>query len=140
MQPDLNLFSAAVLTPLVGATVAGLGGRLMGDTLAKAVTILCMGVATLCAIGALWGGWLAGFGHSTVHLAQWVHAGGFDATWTLRFDALSVTMVAMVLVVSLLVHCYSLGYMSHDSMPTYRFFLIFPCSPLPCSCWFLPMI
>ncbi|MCP1203383.1 NADH-quinone oxidoreductase subunit L [Acetobacter oryzoeni] len=122
MQPDLNLFSAAVLTPLVGATVAGLGGRLMGDTLAKAVTLLCMGIATLCAIGALWGGWLAGFGHSTVHLAQWVHAGGFDATWTLRFDALSVTMVAMVLVVSLLVHCYSLGYMSHDSMPTYRFF------------------
>lgn len=122
MQPDLNLFSAAVLTPLVGATVAGLGGRLMGDTLAKAVTLLCMGIATLCAIGALWGGWLAGFSHSTVPLAQWVHAGGFDATWTLRFDALSVTMVAMVLVVSLLVHCYSLGYMSHDSMPTYRFF------------------
>ncbi|GLH28080.1 NADH:ubiquinone oxidoreductase subunit L [Acetobacter pasteurianus] len=122
MQPDLNLFSAAVLTPLVGATVAGLGGRFMGDTLAKAVTLLCMGIATLCAIGALWGGWLAGFGHSTVLLAQWVHAGGFDATWTLRFDALSVTMVAMVLVVSLLVHCYSLGYMSHDAMPTYRFF------------------
>ncbi|MGD7070582.1 NADH-quinone oxidoreductase subunit L [Acetobacter sp. AAB5] len=122
MQPDLNLFSAAVLTPLVGATVAGLGGRFMGDTLAKAVTLLCMGIATLCAIGALWGGWLAGFGHSTLHLAQWVHAGGFDATWTLRFDALSVTMVAMVLAVSLLVHCYSLGYMSHESMPTYRFF------------------
>ncbi len=122
MQPDLNLFSAAVLTPLVGATVAGLGGRLMGDTLAKAVTLLCMGIATLCAIGALWGGWLAGFSHSTVPLAQWVHAGGFDATWTLRFDALSVTMVAMVLAVSLLVHCYSLGYMSHETMPTYRFF------------------
>ncbi|KDE20108.1 NADH:ubiquinone oxidoreductase subunit L [Acetobacter aceti 1023] len=122
MQPDLNLFSAAVLTPLVGATVAGLGGRLMGDTLAKAVTLLCMGIATLCAIGALLGGWLSGFGHSTVQLAQWVHAGGFDATWTLRFDALSVTMVAMVLVVSLLVHCYSLGYMSHETMPTYRFF------------------
>lgn len=40
----------------------------------------------------------------------------------LRFDTLSVTMTAMVLVVSLLVHCYSIGYMSHESMPTYRFF------------------
>ena len=122
MQPDLNLFSAAVLTPLVGATVAGLGGRFIGDTLAKAVTLVCLGIATLCAIGALWGGWLAGFGHSTPPLARWVHAGGFDETWTLRFDGLSVTIVALVRAASLLVHCFSFGYMSQETMPTYRFF------------------
>ncbi|MBO1325847.1 NADH-quinone oxidoreductase subunit L [Acetobacter sp. TBRC 12305] len=122
MQTDLSLFSVAVLTPLAGAAIAGLGGRLFGDTLAKAITLLCMGVATLCGIGALWGAWQAGFPHLAVPLAEWVHAGGFEADWTLRFDTLSTTMVAMVLSVSLLVHCYSVGYMSHESMPTYRFF------------------
>ena len=122
MQTDLTLFSAAVLTPLAGSVVAGLGGRLIGDTLAKAVTLVCMGVAVLCGIGALCGAWQAGFPHLSVPLAEWVHAGGFEATWTLRFDTLSVTMVAMVLSVSVLVHCYSVGYMSHESMPTYRFF------------------
>ncbi|MFT9258234.1 MAG: proton-conducting transporter membrane subunit, partial [Acetobacter sp.] len=122
MPTDLSLFSVAVLTPLAGAAIAGLGGRLFGDTLAKAVTLLCMGVATLCGVGALCGAWGAGFPHLGVHLAEWVHAGGFEADWTLRFDTLSTTMVAMVLSVSLLVHCYSVGYMSHESMPTYRFF------------------
>ncbi|NSL93376.1 NADH-quinone oxidoreductase subunit L [Acetobacter syzygii] len=122
MQTELNLFSVAVLTPLAGAAVAGLGGRFMGDALAKVVTIACMAVAVLCSLGALYHAWLSGFPHASVPLAQWVHAGGFDATWTLRFDTLSVTMTSMVLLVSLLVHCYSIGYMSHESMPTYRFF------------------
>ncbi|MCX2560769.1 NADH-quinone oxidoreductase subunit L [Acetobacter farinalis] len=122
MQTDLHLFAAAILLPLAGAVVAGLGGRLMGDTLAKAVTLLCMGAATVCGIGALWGGWTSGFGPYAVPLADWVNAGGFHATWTLRFDTLSVTMSAMVLCVSLLVHCYSVGYMSHETMPVYRFF------------------
>ncbi|MGE4522615.1 MAG: NADH-quinone oxidoreductase subunit L [Acetobacter sp.] len=122
MHTDLNLFSVAVLAPLAGAVVAGLGGRLMGDALAKAVTLLCMGVATLCGVGALYGAWVQGFPHLSIPLAEWVHAGGFEATWTLRFDTLSVTMVAMVLSVSLLVHVYSVGYMSHETMPAYRFF------------------
>ncbi|MFT8721022.1 MAG: NADH-quinone oxidoreductase subunit L [Acetobacter malorum] len=122
MQTDLHLFAAAVTLPLAGAVVAGLGGRLMGDTAAKIVTLLCMGVATLCGVGALYGGWTSGFGPSAVPLADWINAGGFHATWTLRFDTLSVTMTAMVLCISLLVHCYSLGYMSHESMPVYRFF------------------
>ncbi len=122
MHTDLNLFSVAVLAPLAGAVVAGLGGRLMGDALAKAVTLLCMGVATLCGVGALYGAWGQGFPHLSIPLAEWVHAGGFEATWTLRFDTLSVTMVAMVLSVSLLVHVYSVGYMSHETMPAYRFF------------------
>lgn len=122
MHTDLNLFSVAVLAPLAGAVVAGLGGRLMGDAMAKAVTLLCMGVATLCGVSALCGAWGQGFPHLSVPLAEWVHAGGFEATWTLRFDTLSVTMVAMVLSVSLLVHVYSVGYMSHETMPAYRFF------------------
>ncbi|MFE8873433.1 NADH-quinone oxidoreductase subunit L [Acetobacter persici] len=122
MQTDLHLFAAAVTLPLAGAVVAGLGGRLMGDTLAKVVTLACMSVAALCGVGALYGGWTTGFGPFSVPLADWINAGGFHATWTLRFDTLSVTMTAMVLCVSLLVHCYSLGYMSHETMPVYRFF------------------
>ncbi|MFT9330884.1 MAG: NADH-quinone oxidoreductase subunit L [Acetobacter persici] len=122
MQTDLHLFAAAVTLPLAGAVVAGLGGRLMGDTLAKVVTLACMSVAALCGVGALYGGWTTGFGPFAVPLADWINAGGFHATWTLRFDTLSVTMTVMVLCVSLLVHCYSLGYMSHETMPVYRFF------------------
>ncbi|MBR2124898.1 MAG: NADH-quinone oxidoreductase subunit L [Acetobacter sp.] len=122
MQTDFILFTAAVLVPLVGSVIAGLGGRLMGDVLAQGVTLLCMTVASLCGFAALYDAWEAGFPHLTIRLAEWLHAGGFEATWALRFDTLSVSMTAMVLSVSLLVHFYSVGYMSHETMPTYRFF------------------
>lgn len=122
MLTDLHIFAAAVVLPLVGAVIAGLGGRLMGDALAKVVTLGCMSIATLCGVLALYGGWHTGFGLQTLPVVEWVNAGGFQASWTLRFDTLSATMVAMVLCVSLLVHCYSVGYMSHETMPVYRFF------------------
>ena len=122
MQTDSILFTTAVLMPLVGSVIAGLFGRLIGDILSQVVTLLCMTVASLCGFIALYDAWKAGFPHLTVHLAEWLHAGGFNAAWTLRFDTLSVSMASMVLCVSLLVHFYSVGYMSHETMPTYRFF------------------
>lgn len=122
MQTDLHLFAAAIFLPLAGAGIAGLGGRLIGDSLAKLVTLSCMAVATLCGVLALCQGWSSGFAPHALLVSDWINAGGFEARWMLRFDTLSVTMTAMVLSVSLLVHCYSLGYMSHETMPVYRFF------------------
>ncbi|MDG6094579.1 NADH-quinone oxidoreductase subunit L [Acetobacter sp. AN02] len=120
MQAALFLFAIAVLLPLAGAALAGLAGRKLGDGFAQVVTVLCMGVAAFCGIGALIG--TMDHGGSVLTLARWVDAGSFHAAWSLRCDTLSVTMVAMVLTVSLLVHIYSLGYMAHDAMPRYRFF------------------
>ena len=57
-----------------------------------------------------------------VPVSDWIQAGGFRAPWTLRFDMLSVEMVAMVTLVSTLIHIYSVGYMSHETNPVSRFF------------------
>ncbi|BCK75550.1 proton-translocating NADH-quinone oxidoreductase subunit L [Acetobacter aceti NRIC 0242] len=122
MQAALILFSVATLAPLCGSAIAGLFGRRIGDGAAQAVTVLCMLIATLCSYGALMGGFIGGGMPSVALLAHWVDAGSFHVNWALRFDTLSVTMVAMVLTVSTLVHIYSIGYMSHDTMPRYRFF------------------
>src|SRR3954451_25239806 len=47
--------------------------------------------------------------------------GGLEVSWALRYDTLSVVMVAMVTFISTLIHLYSVGYMSHDATPP-RFF------------------
>jgi NADH-quinone oxidoreductase subunit L len=47
--------------------------------------------------------------------------GGLEFSWALRYDTLSVVMVAMVTFISTLIHLYSVGYMSHDATPA-RFF------------------
>ena len=49
-----------------------------------------------------------------IPLASWIDAGPFRAAWGLRIDSLSVLMMAMVTMVSALVHFYSLGYMEHE--------------------------
>ena len=111
------MYAIAVLAPGLGAIVSGLFGRVLGDALARAVSVGLMIVATVA-------GSIAFFGHSygTVQLGTWIRAGGFTADWTLHGDTLSALMVAMVTFVSMLVHLYSIGYMSHEERPVFRFF------------------
>src|SRR6195952_2381069 len=117
-----SLFAIAVFAPLFGALIAGLCGRLIGDRMAQLVSIGLMLLASFCAIGALSIGLLQGSPTLAVPISEWIQAGGFHASWTLRFDALSMEMVAMVTVVATLIHIYSVGYMSHEKTPVARFF------------------
>ena len=117
------LFATAVLSPLLGAIVALLFGRQIGDRAAQAVTILCMILAAICGISAfvqlVYGGGTPG----VIHLATWVSSGDFTVSWALRYDTLSAVMVAMVTFVATLIHIYSVGYMGHEPHGTvYRFF------------------
>ncbi len=115
-------YITAVFAPLFGSMVAGLFGRFIGDRAATAVSILCMLLAAACGpyawVAFEWGGGVA----APIPLGDWIVAGDFHTEWALRYDALSVTMVAMVTFVSMLIHVYSIGYMGHDQYPRYRFF------------------
>ncbi|CAI3929948.1 NADH-quinone oxidoreductase subunit L [Commensalibacter papalotli (ex Botero et al. 2024)] len=117
-----SLFAIAVFAPLGGFLIAGLLGRVIGDNFAKFISILGMIIAVACSWCVLGHLLNSNAGGVTVPLIDWIHAGNFNATWYLRMDMLSVSMLTMVTSVSLLVHIYSIGYMAHDSMPTYRFF------------------
>jgi NADH-quinone oxidoreductase subunit L len=116
------IYAVAVFAPLFGSLVAGLLGRSIGDRAATAVSILCMLVAAalgpLACFQLVRGDADAG----TVSLGTWVEAGHFHVTWALRYDTLSAVMVAMVTFVAMLIHVYSIGYMTHDAYPRYRFF------------------
>ena len=108
------LFAVAVFAPLLGATVAGLFGRAIGDRAAQAVTISCMVLASICGVAAFVGLVYRGAPAGTVVLANWVDVGSFQVSWALRYDALAAVMVAMVTCVATLIHIYSVGYMSHE--------------------------
>ena len=117
------LFATAVLSPLLGAVVALLFGRQIGDRAAQAVTILCMVLATICGVSAFISLVYGGGAPGVVTLGTWVSSGDFTVSWALRFDTLSAVMVAMVTFVATLIHIYSVGYMGHEPHGTvYRFF------------------
>ena len=111
---------AAVFLPFVGAIIAGLFGRLIGDRAAQLVTCILMGASALLSLVIFNDVVLRGNVHVT-ELFTWIDSGSFELSWALRLDTLTAVMLSVVTVVSTMIHIYSIGYMSHDkSIP--RFF------------------
>jgi len=109
-----------VILPLIGAIIAGIGNRRLGDKPAMYITSGLMLVSMVLS-------WITffqtNFGGTPrdILLFNWFTVGDFKADWAVRVDQLSAVMLIVVTTVSAMVHVYSIGYMSHDhSKP--RFF------------------
>ena len=109
------IYAVAVFAPLLGAITAGFLGRVIGDRASQIVTVSLMVLAAICGdlsfYHLVWGGAPTG----VVQVFDWMSVGDLHVSWALRFDTLSVMMVAMVTSISTLIHLYSVGYMSHDA-------------------------
>ncbi|MBS0505559.1 MAG: NADH-quinone oxidoreductase subunit L [Proteobacteria bacterium] len=115
------MIQAIVFLPLLAAIVAGLGNRMLGNTVAKSITTGALFIS--CALSwPIFIGFLTGA--ETAHVEpvlQWIKSDAFDVQWALRVDTLTAVMLVVVTSVSALVHLYSWGYMAEDdSQP--RFF------------------
>ena len=115
------MIQALVFLPLLAALIAGLGGRIIGNTVAKIITTGALFAS--CALAwPIFIGFLGG--HSEAHVVSvldWIHSGTMVVDWSLRVDTLTAVMLVVVTSVSALVHLYSWGYMAEDpSQP--RFF------------------
>jgi NADH-quinone oxidoreductase subunit L len=114
-----KLYLLVPLAPLAGAILAGLFGRAIGRTAAHVVTILGVLVA-LVASCYIFQDVRAG---NTFNgpLYTWATSGGIKFEVGFLIDSLTVMMMLVVTFVSLMVHLYTVGYMSED--PGYqRFF------------------
>jgi len=107
------MYSAIVFLPLIGALIAGLFGRRIGDTASQLVTCGALVISALLSAVALY---QVGFLHQpeTVQILRWIDSGAFEVDWVLRIDTLTAVMLVVVNGVSALVHIYSIGYMAHD--------------------------
>jgi len=117
------MYVAAVFLPLIAAFIAGFFGRWIGDRGAQLVTCLALVVAAVLGAIVFWS--VALEAHTrTIELLTWIDAGDLQVRWALRYDALSAVMVAMVTLVSAMIHIYSVGYMAHDkSVPRFMAYL-----------------
>ena len=124
---DLFLPLIAVL-PLAGFVITAIVGRRLGKQ-AHLIPVGVVGVAWAMSMvvaflalthGAPFNDEAAGYGHE-VHLFTWIPAGSFVVEAQFFVDALTACLLIVVTTIGLLVHVYSIGYMSHD--PGYwRFF------------------
>ena len=115
------MITILVFLPLLTALVAGLGGRIIGHTAAKALTTGGLFVVAALAWVTFTGFWLNDTAGYTVPVLDWIESGGLAVKWALKVDTLTAVMLVVVTSVSALVHLYSWGYMEEDPSQS-RFF------------------
>jgi len=107
------MYLAIITLPLLGSIVSGFFGRKVGVSGAQLITCTCVIVTTLLAIVAFFEVGLNNIPVS-INLFRWIDSESLNVLWGFHFDSLTVSMLIPVLIVSSLVHVYSIGYMSHD--------------------------
>ena len=107
------MYLSIILLPLLGSIVSGFFGRKVGTTGVHYLACLSIIITTILAIISFFE---VGFNYNSVsiHLFQWLTSEFFNITWSFQFDNLTVSMLIPVLIISSLVHVYSIGYMNTD--------------------------
>lgn len=107
------MYLSIIFLPLLGSTVSGFFGRKSGVTGSHIISSSSVVITTILAIIAFFE---VGFNNNTVSISlfDWIVSESFNIVWNFQFDSLTVSMLIPVLVISSLVHIYSIGYMSSD--------------------------
>ncbi|MEO5918113.1 MAG: NADH-quinone oxidoreductase subunit L [Candidatus Limnocylindrales bacterium] len=108
--------------PIAGFLFTAAVGRRLGQQ-AHIVPVAAVAISWLIAMIVVFTALTGGFGEEgrSVKLWDWIPAGGFHIEAAFFVDNLTAVLLIVVTTIGLLVHVYSIGYMSHD--PGYwRFF------------------
>lgn len=107
------MYLAIIILPLLASISSGFFGRKIGVSGSHIITTSSVMVTTLLAILAFFE---VGFNSIpvSIELFRWIDSESLNISWGFNFDSLTVSMLIPVLIVSSLVHLYSIGYMSHD--------------------------
>lgn len=107
------MLTLIILLPLFAAVSSGFFGRKIGVRGSQIITCSCIIMTTMFATIYFIE---VGLENTPVNLElfRWIDSESLNVLWSFQFDSLTVSMLIPVLVVSSLVHIYSIGYMSQD--------------------------
>lgn len=107
------MYLSIIILPLLGSIVSGFFGRKVGVRGAQLITTSFVIASCMLSILAFIE---VGFNNIPVSIVlfRWIDSEALNILWAFRFDSLTVSMLIPVLIVSSLVHVYSIGYMSGD--------------------------
>ena len=107
------MYLSLIILPLLGSIISGFFGRKVGVSGAQLITCSCVIATTVLSLVAFFEVGLNNIPVS-VDLFRWIDSESLNVLWGFQFDSLTVSMLIPVLIISSLVHVYSIGYMSHD--------------------------
>lgn len=107
------MYLVIIMLPLLSSLASGFFGRRIGITGTHIITCVSIITTTILCIVAFFEVGLNKIPVS-LNLFKWIDSESLNILWSFNFDSLTVSMLLPVLIVSCLVHIYSIGYMSHD--------------------------
>ena len=107
------MYLALITLPLLGSIVSGFFGRKIGVKGSQLITCCTIIITTLLSVIAFIEVGLNNI-PVTLYLFRWIDSESLNVLWGFNFDSLTVSMLIPVLIVSSLVHIYSIEYMSSD--------------------------
>jgi NADH-ubiquinone oxidoreductase chain 5 len=107
------MYLTIIFLPLLAALTSGFLGRKIGVRGSYFITSISLIITTVLAHLAFYS---IGIKENTIiiKLFDWLDSGSFLVEFGFNFDGLTVSMLLPVLIVSSLVHIYSIGYMEND--------------------------
>ena len=102
-----------ILAPLLGGLSCGLFGRYLGYNLSKLFACISILISTLISY-KFYNLTVLQNNEISIILFQWLNIGLLENSWEFTIDKLSATMLITITTISLLCHCWGIGYMSHD--------------------------
>ena len=107
------MYLSIIILPLLGSIVSGFFGRKVGVKGAQLITCVSVIITTILSIGSFFE---IGFNNIPVaiNLFRWIDSEWFNIIWGFQYDSLTTSMLIPVLIISSLVHIYSISYMSND--------------------------
>ena len=107
------MYLSLIVLPLLGCIVTGFFGRKVGVSGAQLITCACVVITTMLSI---LGFFEVGLNNVpvTINLFRWIDSEWFNIIWGFQYDSLTASMLIPVLMISSLVHIYSISYMSND--------------------------
>ena len=107
------MYLTILALPMLGSIAAGFLGRKIGVTGAHIITCTLLVMSALLSIVAFYEVGLCGSPVS-IYLTSWIDSESMLGNWGFLFDSLTVSMLLPVLIVSSLVHIFSVDYMAAD--------------------------
>jgi len=107
------MYLTIIILPLLSSIVSGFFGRKVGVTGSHLIACVSVVLTTILSVISFLE---VGINNISVYikLFTWIDSESLNVSWGFVFDSLTVSMLIPVLIVSSLVHIYSIGYMSHD--------------------------
>jgi len=107
------MYLTILLLPIMASLISGLYGRKIGVQGAQIITSISIIITTILSILTFIE---VSINHIPVYinLFRWLDSEILSISWSFNFDSLTTSMLIPVLIVSSLVHIYSISYMSND--------------------------